>query len=263
MKRSGRLRKGLVFLLVLVVAGLALVGCARSTSASRHASSQIAGKLQDVLGVPVRIDEADIGFKGESSLSGLQVFEANGQRPDKPWLTVQKRPHRSVGPGCGRRRHRAASRRPDRRGHRIELRRDGQLLTALPSIKPTGQPAPQLVLEHSRLTLAQEGRPPMVIEGLDAEASDRDGVLEFHGTIRDDYWGEWTVEGTFKTAEGQFDLKLKTPRTQITQEKLNRCRSCRSPLGSRSNSTASARSISSCNSNLVPRAAITRWTSCP
>src|SRR5579872_297301 len=222
MMRSGRLRKGLIFLLLAALAGLALIGCARLYLTSRRASRQIADKLEAILGAPVQIREVDVGINSGSSLSGLQVFEANGQRPEQPWLTVADvRVDLSALNVVG------GDMSPQRvalSGAAIDLRfdEDGRLITSLPKIKPTGRPFPQLVLEGGRLTLDQAGRPPMVIQGLSAEADDRDGDLAFHGTIHDDYWGDWTAEGSFSAAKGAIALRLKTPYTKITQEKLDR-----------------------------------------
>ena len=159
---------------------IGLLGAARCYLTSKHATKQIADKLQGLLGVPVQIDQADVGIRDGSSLQGVQIFEAGNQPPDKPWLKVDKvevdltaldvvsgdsSPKRIVLSGAA-----------------IELRfnEDGHLLTGLPNIKPTpGQPFPELVLQGSQLTLAQEGRPPMVIKDLNAVARDHDGALAF------------------------------------------------------------------------------------
>ena len=65
------------------LAGVLLVGwlAARLYLHSGHATNQIAGKLQDVLGVPVRIDGVDVGIRGDSTLSRLQLFEGDGLCP--------------------------------------------------------------------------------------------------------------------------------------------------------------------------------------
>src|SRR5262249_30661227 len=97
---------------------------------------------------------------------------------------------------------------------------DGHLLTRLPRVKPTGKPFPQLVLHDARLTLDQKGRPPMVINGVEAEGSDNSGTLSFHGTVKDPYWGDWTVGGSFNATQGQVLLNLHTPHTHVTQKKL-------------------------------------------
>src|SRR5262249_26926798 len=89
MKRFGRLHKGLVFLVVMALVGVALIGCARLYLTSRYASDQIAEQVQAVLGVPVRTEEVEVGLTGDSFLRNLQVYEADGQRPDTPWLTIE------------------------------------------------------------------------------------------------------------------------------------------------------------------------------
>src|SRR5262245_66002701 len=89
LKRLGRLPLVLVLLALFVVLVIAAVGCAKLYLSSGRATQQITGKLEDVLGVPVRVGGVDVGIQGDSTLSGLQLYEADGQRPDEPWLTVQ------------------------------------------------------------------------------------------------------------------------------------------------------------------------------
>jgi hypothetical protein len=216
MKRLGRLRL-LLGLLVLVVAAL---GCAKLYLSSNRASNQITRKLEEIFGVPVRVGAVDVGIQGDSTLSGLQLFEADGERSDTPWLTVQNvRTDLSLLDVV---RGDTSPQRVELTGAAVDLRFDenGHLLTRLPRIKPTGKPYPQLILHDARLTLNQQGRPPMVIEGVNAEGSDDEGTLAFHGTVKDPYWGDWAVKGSFKAAEGRVMLNLKTQHTHVTQKKL-------------------------------------------
>jgi hypothetical protein len=216
MKRLVRPRL-LIGLLVLVVAA---VGCAKLYLGSHRAAALVTNKLQDILGVPVRVGSVDVGIQGDSTLSGLQLYEADGQRPDTPWLTVQNvRTDLSLFDVV---RGDTSPERVELTGAAVDLRfdEDGHLLTRLPRVKPTGKPFPQLALHNARLTLDQQGRPPMVIQGVDAEGSDEGGTLSFHGTVKDPYWGDWTVEGSFKATEGQVLLNLHTPHTHVTQKNL-------------------------------------------
>jgi hypothetical protein len=220
MKRLGRLRLVLGLLALFVVLAAGAVGCAKLYLSSGRGAQQITSKLEDVLGVPVRVGGADVGIQGDSTLSGLQLYEADGQRPDKAWLTVQGvRTDLSLIDVI---RGDTSPQRVELSGAAVDLRfdEDGSLVTKLPHVKPTGKPYPKMILHDARLTLDQAGRKPMVIEGVNAEGSDDGGTLEFHGTVKDPHWGDWTVEGSFNAAEGNVQATLKTPHTHVTQEKL-------------------------------------------
>ena len=220
MKRLGRPRLLLGLLVLFILLVVAAVGCAKLYLGSDRAAALVTNKLQDVLGVPVRVSSVDVAIQGDSTLSGLQLYEADGRRPDTPWLTVQNiRTDLSLIDVV---RGDTSPERVELSGVVVVLRfdEDGHLLTRLPRVKPTGKPFPQLVLHDARLTLDQKGRPPMVINGVEAEGSDNSGTLSFHGTVKDPYWGDWTVGGSFNATQGQVLLNLHTPHTHVTQKKL-------------------------------------------
>src|SRR5262245_64256014 len=81
-------RARLISVAVLLLLG-GLLGGARLYLSSGHAATRVASRLNTLLGVPVRVTDADIGLSGGSSLRGLQVFEADGQRAETPWITVE------------------------------------------------------------------------------------------------------------------------------------------------------------------------------
>jgi hypothetical protein len=221
----------LIGLVAGVVVAAGVLGCARLYLTSKAAADVVASKLEDFLGVPVRIDEVDVGMRDASKIERLKIYEGEGQRPDTPWLTVEHTDADlsafDVVGGDTLPRSIVLT------GAVMELRfdADGHLLTKLPKIKPSEKPFPQLVLRNARVIIDQEGHPEqpgqpeqprrtMEIENVNAEGGDANGVLEFHGTATDKSWGDWTIAGSFKSADGLMKLNVKAPPVKVTQKKL-------------------------------------------
>src|SRR5215831_4576596 len=80
-----RLVTGLVALAVLVVSGLV---AAKIYLRSRAVADRVARRLEEKLGAPVRVGEADIGLFGSSTLRNVEVAEGDGN--DAAWLTVEE-----------------------------------------------------------------------------------------------------------------------------------------------------------------------------
>src|SRR5438132_1074035 len=122
---------------LLVLVGL-IIGI-RNLLSSRVMADRVAGRLQSLLSVPVRVDEGEIGLVDSSSFGMVRIFEADEQAPGKPWLEVREVQAdvsavsllRDVVPTC-----------LNLKGLAVEVRFDaqGRLLTRLPAFsgQPTG-----------------------------------------------------------------------------------------------------------------------------
>ncbi len=219
MKRPTWLRKALwllpILFILLVVTALVVV---RLYLSSDRATRQVAERLQSMLGGRIEVQASQIGMIGDSSLQGIQAFE-DGQ-PEKPWLEI-----------AGVKADLSAlsvlrDKSPDNiqlQGARIALRfnRAGHLLTQLPSKKP-GHPAqvPHLHIEQGELTLAQEGRPPMIVRGINADIVPGDNGMTLTGTITDPFWGDWQAQGDLDSSAGTASVILDSPEVAVNIEKL-------------------------------------------
>lgn len=83
-------------------------------------------------------------------------------------------------------------------GATVTLRfdKDGKLLTTLPRPEGGGGGAvPTVALRGCTLTLAQDGRPPFTVSGVDATLTPAGDKLSLTGTLRDPNWGDWMAAG--------------------------------------------------------------------
>ena len=152
-----------------------------------------ANSVATKIGVLVQVDTADVGMSGESSLHGLRVFQAGEDAKQEPFVTVGgvsadvsaldllsgKTPTAITLTGAA-----------------IDLHYDaaGHLLTHMPKPQTGGGPLPRVHIENGKLTLNQDGRPPMVIQGIKADLVSAGG-LKVTGASADPFWGDWTLEG--------------------------------------------------------------------
>ncbi|HZU38682.1 MAG TPA: hypothetical protein VFA18_22335, partial [Gemmataceae bacterium] len=99
----------------------------------------------------------------------------------------------------------------------------GNLLTEIPHGKSTGAAWPEVVLDGGQLTLHQDGRPEMVIHGIQATLRPEANRLVLDGTIHDPYWKDWTLAGSADRQTWAVQTELKShDAIHITQEMLNR-----------------------------------------
>jgi hypothetical protein len=219
MKRPTWLRKALwllpIILILLIVT--ALIGLHIYLSSGR-ATQAVAERLQDLLGGRVVVQASDIGLVGDSTLRGISAYE-DGE-PTAPWLQIDDVKAdvsalsvvREKAPGA-----------IQFQGARIALRFDraGHLLTRLPSKKEGPPPqVPHVHIEQGVLTLAQEGRQPMVIRGITVDITPADNGMTLTGTITDPVWGEWKAQGDMDTAGGKTSIVLDTTEVAVTMDKL-------------------------------------------
>jgi hypothetical protein len=219
MKRPAWLRKGLwlfpLLLLVILLAGAVAVRLYLSQARAAHLVGE---RLQSMLGGRVEVQSADVGLIGDSTVQGIRAF-ADGE-DDKPWLQIDdvKADVSALSALRGKS--------PDAiqlRGAKIALRfsTSGHMLTQMPARKKAAPTeVPHLQIEGAELTLDQEGQPPMVIRGIDAEIAPGTGGLTLTGTIHDPFWGDWKARGSVDTAAGKSSITLDTDGVDVTMEKL-------------------------------------------
>jgi uncharacterized protein involved in outer membrane biogenesis len=208
-------------LLVLLIAGLLLAG--RLYLASDSGRRQVASRLEEAYGGPVEVADADIGILGKSTLRGLRLYEPGAPAGSAPWASAQEVQAdvsaldmlRGVTP-----------RSLTLTGAAITLQfgRDGRLLTRLPEREnaPGTANVPNVHVAGGEVTLRQEGRQEMVVKGINGDVRNEGATLRVDGTVKDDYWGDWSLRGSVDPAAGSLTATLDTNRAEVTPEKLAR-----------------------------------------
>jgi hypothetical protein len=205
-------------LVLLLVAGVvALVGC--HYLSSPQAAARVAASLEDAFGGPVQLTHVDLGFDS-TVLHGLRLGEV-GDDPDQPaWATADEvvADISAMGLVSGR----IAPRRLTVRRPKLTLRfnREGHLLTRLPRRDCGARPLPAIVLENGQVTIQQEGHPDLVVDGIQATLSPEDDVLVLAGTVADEHWGSWTLEGNLNPVTAVGSGTLRTTHIHLTEPML-------------------------------------------
>jgi hypothetical protein len=217
MKHCCRLAIGLAVFLVL--AGLGLFIAARFYLSSHSVAGQVSTRLQAMLGAPVQVDTADVGMTGDSSLHGLRVFEPGDGVTQEPFITVAGA---STDVSALDLLEGKTPKTVTLTGAAIALRFDaaGRLLTHMPKPQTGNGPMPRVRIENGKLTLNQDGRQPMVIQGIKAELVGAGADLKATGAIVDPFWGDWTLDGSVANESGVVDLTLTTKGVAVDKAKL-------------------------------------------
>jgi translocation and assembly module TamB len=217
MKLFWRLTIGLA--IFLLVAGLGLFIAARVYLSSHAVAGQVSTRLQAMLGAPVQVDTADVGMTGDSSLHGLRVFEAGEDVKPEPFITVG---HVSADVSAWDLLAGKTPKTVTLTGAAIALHFDaaGRLLTHLPKPQTGGGPMPRVLIANGKLTLSQDGREPMVIQGIKAELVGAGADLKATGTIVDPFWGDWTLSGDLTNESGAVDLTLTAKNVAVDKVRL-------------------------------------------
>ncbi len=209
----------LVLVIVLVLIGV-LFFAARSYLHSHGAAEKVAARLGAVYGGRVRLDEVDVGA-ASTALHGLRLYEAGSDQSEHPWLTVddteadvsawdlirgEVMPH-----------HLSVS------GAKLLLRfnKEGKLLTALPKTGGAHIELPTVQVKQSQITIRQEGRPEMVLHGVNADLTSQEGRLTLTGGVADPRWGDWSVSGNAAADRKSGSATLTTGKMHVTQAMLN------------------------------------------
>jgi hypothetical protein len=210
----------LVVLLVLV--GAVIIAGRVYLSSSRF-QQQVVSRLQETYGGPVAVQSADIGMLGNTELHGLRLYEP-GKEGEDPWATFQTVTMdvsaldllRGEMP-----RHMTIN------DPSVELRfdRDGHLLTQLPQQATGAKLAslPTIHIDGGQVIVRQVGRPEMMVKGITARAEPESGRLSLSGTVKDDYWGDWSLrDAEVDPATGVVKATLSADHAEVTQDKLLR-----------------------------------------
>jgi len=200
-------RIALVVLIVFLVVGVGLYLASRYYLSSSNVTGQVSKRLQAMLGAPVQVGSADVGLTGASSLHGLRIFEPGDQTEKTPIVTVDSATADASALDL------AEGKSPNEvtlTGASIALHfgADGQLLTRMPRPKTGGGPMPHVRIDNGKLTLNQDGRAPMVIQGVKMDLASDGGDLKATGAVADPFWGDWSLDGSFKDESGAVDLTL-------------------------------------------------------
>ncbi len=214
-----RARLGLFVLLVLAfLAGAAFVILHHYLS-SAQVTARVERALEAQYGAPVEVSRAEIGWHN-SSLHGLKLYEAGATPGQTPWATVAtvNADVSAFGVAQGREQPRHL----ELTGAALVLRFDagGRLLTRLPGLKGKAAVLPEIDIRDSQLTLAQEGRPDLVLHGITAQLRSQDGRLALTGSLQDPHWGHWDLGGSLDQTSGEASGTLKTDRIHLTMPEL-------------------------------------------
>jgi hypothetical protein len=212
-------RLGKVLLGVVAVLALLYVAAWFYLS-SDSAANRVAARLQELLGGTARVQKADLGVLGGSTLSGIQVYQPDAAPGDKPWIQVggATADASALSLVCGKLPANVYLHNPQ---VILQFDQDNHLVTQLPVLRPRpGGAVPQVHIDNGDLTLACQGRPPMEIHGVQGIIAGDEKGLHLSGTISDPYWGEWTVAGRHDNDTRQFSLDLAAPPTEITMDRL-------------------------------------------
>jgi hypothetical protein len=225
------MRRLLRILLVLGVLLLLLGVAAHGFLRSRGVADQVASRLEDLFGAPVKVGEVSVGLTGETSLGDVELYEPGPRAPQRPWLKAERLEAdvSALKLLAGR----TTPREIHLSGAALTLRfgADGRLLTRLPGHHRAGagggggvNPAafPEVTVEDSRVVLEKEGAPALVLGGIDARLAREDGKLVLTARADNPRWGKWSVRGSFDGAGGPVTAVLQSEGiVHVTQEMLS------------------------------------------
>jgi hypothetical protein len=211
-----------------LLAGLAgsLAVAARCYLTSADAARRVAGRLEGMLGTPVRVHEVDLGLTRQSSVRGLELF---GSPTDTaPWLAIDDL---SADVSAWELLGGKLPRQIEATGAALALDFDSssQLVPHLPARglvprKRRGRSLPRnlptIHVRQGRVTLRQAGRPDLLVTGVEATLCPENGRLVLTGTVADPDWGPWALDGQIDLSTGVVEGKLETKHIHLTRAHL-------------------------------------------
>jgi len=209
-------------LAVFVILGFIAKGYLRS----KAVTDQVRAKLQEAIGGPVEVGQADIGF-GSSSISGVQIRETE-QSKEEPWITVGALTTDlnvfSVLRG-------ATPNEVTIRGAKVLLRfdREGKLLTKLPEPPKQDNAAPmsmsslpEITLKESQITFRKEGAEDLVAEDVNLTLTRSAQGPVASGGFKAKEWGTWTAKGNAdESAKSVTIVLVSGNRVKVNEALLN------------------------------------------
>jgi len=197
-------RYALMGLVVLAVGLLAAWIGLRIFLGTTYARSVAAGQLSAMVGLPVAVDDLDVGSSStsvklrilapaEGSVPAAEIVRVDSASADVSVLdlvTGRAEPKKVVLKGVSA---------------TLELDAEGKLLTPMP--KPVGGAAPAarpaVRIEDAHVTVNQTGRPSFSLGGDRLNAVQSGDGYTLDGAVADPKWGDWSVRGA-------VDLQKKT-----------------------------------------------------
>ena len=175
----------------------------------------------DIADFQIRVNECDLGVFGTTCVRKIDVFETDLKKLE-PWLKIG-----SMETDVSLLRLIAGQVVPESvvvHNASVTLHFDekGDLLTKLPKSKNNTPPKmPRLFLKNADFCLKQDGRPPLIIKGIEGEAwRDEKKDLIFVATLQDEVWGAWNLRARVEPGDGDSELNLNTLEISLSRELL-------------------------------------------
>lgn len=202
-----------ISLLTVVLLGGVFLLCwvgLRVYLSTSNARAVAASRLSEAIGLPVEVDDLNVGVS--SSSLQIRVLEpaSEGEQPAEILKVDSVTADVSLADLLA---GKVAPTQIMLRGPRLTLEFDkaGKLRTQLPESRVQADtPIPSIVLEDGTLTLRQEGRPDFELHGLGLQLKPGVGILALGGTADDPHWGRWTIGGVLSTNSRSGEVTLQT-----------------------------------------------------
>ncbi len=204
------------FLLVSALFIGTLLASAYGYVASGLANARIGSRLEAAVGMPVQVRSAGLNL---SSLSlGDVAICARPEEQSAPWMKIG-----SLSADVSPWQLLVSDAAPSQVALsdvaiKLNFGPDGRLLTPLPAANAGALPACRLV--RGQVAVCQEGRPDLILTGVEAHmVSDADSVV-LTGTVTDDKWGNWGLTLRLDRPSSRMTLNLKTPQVRVDRQML-------------------------------------------
>ncbi len=175
----------------------------------------------DIADFPIKVNDCDLGLFGTTCVRKIDVFETDLKKPE-PWLKIG-----SLETDVSLLRLVAGQVVPDSvvvNNPSVILHFDekGDLQTKLPKSKNNTPPKmPRLFLKNADFCLKQDGRPPLIVKGIEGEAwRDEKNDLIFVATLQDEIWGSWNLRARVEPGDGDSELNLNTLEVSLSRNLL-------------------------------------------
>ncbi|NBR06253.1 MAG: hypothetical protein EBT92_10825 [Planctomycetes bacterium] len=175
----------------------------------------------EIADFPIRVNDCDFGVFGTTCVRKIDVFETDLKKLE-PWLKIG-----SLETDVSVLRLVSGQVVPDSvvvHNPSVTLHFDekGDLQTKLPKSKGNKPPKmPRLFLKNADFCLKQDGRPPLIIKGIEGEAwRDEKNDLIFVATLQDEVWGNWNLRARVEPGDGDSELNLNTLEVSLSRTLL-------------------------------------------
>jgi translocation and assembly module TamB len=208
-----RIAVGLVVLIgVLVVGGWFLLR-------SSLVTNQVAARIQEATGAPVRVEGASVGLRG-TSLTGLQFLEDGAPDGSPPWATVPDVEANLSLPQLARGELSGGTVVLRNATVTLRLDRDDNLVTKLPKIEGGKMALPVFRVEDAQIIFHREGRPDTVIRRISGTVRSDPDAYHIEGVADDPDWSHWALSGERDRNNGNTSLLAHCDKVHVTPDKL-------------------------------------------